>query len=219
MRAGAAVWLAWVAFGAACRNFVESPPRLVVTPPSLLFTGVSGATAPPRQALTVDAIGGELPWSASADVPWLSVSPPDATAPTVAWVSVDVAGLQSGSYAGRLTVTATPGLQMQATVPVTLTLGTAPSLSGRWAGGRDTVTIALTIVHVDTVLTGSGTLNPPLRNVRVVGSFRAPAIQLVLTAPDSSMTTFTGSLVDNNAMLGVLNGGRLSNLQLTIFRQ
>ena len=217
MRPARAVLLAW-AFGAACRNFGEPPAaRLAVSPPALLFSGVSGGSAPPRQVLSVDAIGGQLPWTASADVPWVSLSPTSAIAPSFAWVAVDVTGLQPGSYAGRISVTATSG--MAATVPVTLTLGAAPSLSGRWAGGKDTVTISLTITQVDTVLTGFGTLNPPLRSVRVAGSFRNPAIRLVLTAADSSVTTFTGSLVDNNAMLGVLNGGRLSNFQLTIFRQ
>jgi len=220
VRAGLAALLAWGAFGGACRNFGEPAPRLAVTPPSLAFTGVSGGNAPPRQALTVDAIGGgQLSWAASADVPWVSVSPASATAPTVAWVAADIAGLQAGSYAGRITVTTTSGEGMQATVPVTLALAAVVSLSGRWAGGQDTVTISLAITHVDTVLTGSGTLNPPLRAVGVIGSYVDPAVRLTLTASDSSVTTFTGSLVDNNAMLGVLNGGRLSNFQVTIFRQ
>jgi hypothetical protein len=220
MRAGLAALLAWGAAGGACRNFGEPVARLAVTPPALTFTGVAGGIAPPRQALTVDAIGGgTLPWVASADVSWISVSPASATAPTAVWVAADIAGLQAGSYVGRITVTTTAGRGMQASVPVTLALGPVVSLSGRWAGGRDTVTISLTISQVDTVLTGSGTLNPPLRAVGLVGSFRNPAVRLTLTAADSSVTTFTGSLVDDNAMLGVLNGGRLSNFQLTIFRQ
>jgi hypothetical protein len=213
------VLLAFVSVSGACRNFGEPAVRLGATPPALAFSGFVGGTAPPRQALTVDAIGGQLSWAASVNVPWLSVSPASATAPTVVWVAADIAGLQAGSYVGRITVTTTSGKGMQANVPVTLALGRVRSLSGRWAGGKDTVTISLTISQVDTVLTGSGTLNPPVRAVGLVGSFRDPAVRLTLTAADSSVTTFTGSLVDDNAMLGVLNGGRLSNFQLTIFRQ
>jgi len=108
---------------------------------------------------------------------------------------------------------------MQVTVPVTLGLSPVVSLNGRWVGGRDTVTLGLAIAQADTVITGSGTLNNPVRSVRVAGSFRDPSVRLTLTAADSSVTTFIGSLVDNNAMLGVLNGGRLSNFQLTVFRQ
>ena len=204
----------------ACRNFGEPAPRLVATPPALDFAGVAGGIAPPPQALTVDAIGsGTLPWVASADVPWISVSPPSATAPSLVWVAVDIAGLAAGSYLGRITVSTTSGDGMQATVPVTLALAPVVSLNGRWAGGKDTVAISLTLAHVDTLLTGSGTLNGPTRAVRVVGSYGDPAVRLTLTAPDSSVTTFSGSLVDNNTMSGVLNGGRLSNFQVTIFRQ
>ena len=108
---------------------------------------------------------------------------------------------------------------MKVTVPVTLGLSPVLSLNGRWAGEKDTVSISLRLVHVDTVLTGSGTLNGPATAVRVVGSFHDPAVRLTLTALDSSVTTFSGSLVDNNTMKGLLNGGRLSNFQVTIFRQ
>jgi len=167
----------------------------------------------------VDAIGGgTLPWVANSDVSWVAVSPPRATAPSLVWVAADIAGLPAGSYAGRITVTTTSGDGMEATVPVTLTLAPVSSLTGRWAGGKDTVAISLTLVHVDTVLTGSGTVQA-VRAVRVVGSYRAPAARLTLTAADSSVTTFTGSLVDNNTMSGILNGARLSNFQVTIFRQ
>ncbi len=221
MRAGSAVLLASGALMAACRNFGEPMPRLAVTPPSLAFNAVAGGTAPPLQALTVDAIGGQLSWNARADVPWVSVSPASATVPTFVWVAANIAGLQAGSYAGRVTVTTTAGESMQASVPVTLTLARAVSLTGRWGGGKDkdTVTIALTIAQADTLLTGFGTLNPRFRVVSVVGSYRDPAVRLTLTASDSSVTTFDGSLVDDNTLLGVLNGGGLSNFQLTILRQ
>ena len=81
------------------------------------------------------------------------------------------------------------------------------------------MTIALTVAQADTLLTGVGTLNPRFRAVSVVGSYRDPAVRLTFTASDLSVTTFDGSLVDDNTMLGVLNGGGLSNFQLTIVRQ
>jgi len=221
MRAALDILLAGVAVAgaAACRNLGEPAVRLTATPPALAFVGVAGGIAPPRQALTVDAVGGELPWVAHADVPWVSVSPARATAPSLVWVAADIASLPAGNYTGRITVTTTSGEGMEVTVPVTLALSPVLSLSGRWAGGKDTVSISLSMVHVDTVLTGTGTLNGPATAVRVVGSYHAPAVRLTLTAADSSVTTFNGSLVDNNTMSGILSGGRLSNFQVTIFRQ
>ena len=222
MRAALGVLFAGMAVAAvvACRNLGEPAPRLAATPPAVAFAAVTGGMSPPPQALTVDAIGGgTLPWEASADVPWVSVSPARATAPSLVWVAADIASLPVGNYTGRITVTTTSGDEMKVTVPVTLALSPVLSLNGRWAGEKDTVSISLRLVHVDTVLTGSGTLNGPATAVRVVGSFHDPIVRLTLTALDSSVTTFSGSLVDNNTMKGLLNGGRLSNFQVTIFRQ
>ena len=216
MRAALTVLLAVV----ACRNIGEPAPRLAITPPALAFAGVAGGIGPPRQAIIVDAIGGgTLQWVASADVPWVSMSPPRATAPSLVWVVADITGLAAGSYEGRITVAGTSENGMKATIAVTLALGSAASLSGRWAGGKDTVALSLSLAQMDTLLTGSGTLNPPLQTVGVTGSFRDPGVRLTLTAADSSVTTFIGSLVDKNTMKGLLNGGRISNVQVTIFRQ
>jgi len=207
--------------GYSCRNLGgPPPPRLVVSPPSLAFTGVAGGIGPPRQPLTVDAIGtGWLTWAASADVPWLSVSPASDTAPAVTWVAVLVPGLQPGAYAGHLTIETTSGPFMRVPVPVTLDLAPVLSLTGRWAGATDTVTVALTIAQTDTIVAGSGTLNPPLTSVSVAGTYRHPSVRLTLRAPDSTVTTFSGSLVNENAITGVLDGGRLSSYPITVFRQ
>lgn len=207
--------------GVSCRNFGgPPPPQLAVTPSSLGFSGVAGGIGPPRQALTVDAIGtGRLTWAASADVPWLSVSPARDTAPAVAWVAALVPGLQPGAYAGHLTIETTSGPFMQVSVPVTLDLGPTVSLTGRWAGTGDTVAVGLTITQTDTIVTGSGTLNPPLTSVSITGTYRHPNVLLTLRAPDSAVTTFSGSLVDENAITGVLDGGRLSSYPITVFRQ
>src|SRR5438552_12306896 len=132
----------------ACRNLGEPAPRLAATPPAVAFTSVTGGMAPPPQALTVDAIGGgTLPWVASANVPWVSVSPARATAPSLVWVAADIASLPAGNYTGRIIVTTTSGDEMRVTVPVTLALSPVLSLNGRWAGGKDTVSISLSLVQ------------------------------------------------------------------------
>jgi hypothetical protein len=215
--------VAMTALTGACRNFGGPPPPLLaVSPPALAFTDVAGGVGPPLQALTVDAIGvggGQLRWTSSADVSWITVTPPSDTAPAVAWVGAVVTGLNPGKYTGQLTISATSGPAQGATVPVTLTVVPAVSLAGRWAGATPTVALSFVISTTDTVVSGSGTLNPPLTPVAVTGVYRAPNVSLRLTAPDMTVTTFTGSLVNENAIAGVLNGGGLAGFAITVFRQ
>ncbi len=215
-RAGALLLLA------ACRNFGEPPLHLAVSPPALTFTGLAGGIGPPAQALIVDAIGGSggrVSWAASADVPWLAVAPTSDTAPALAWVTVRVPGLASGVHTGSLTVETTEP-RMQVSVPVTLALASAVSLTGRWTGATSTVALTLAIAQTDSTVTGTGTLSPPLASVRVTGLFRTPqdSVALQLTG-DSLAATFSGSLVDENTIRGVLDGGGLSRYPLTVFRQ
>ena len=219
MKVGLVVSLIYTVSGAACRNFEERPPpRLLVTPPALAFSGLAGGIGPPRQALTVDMIGvGALTWAAHGDVPWLALTPASDSAPAVAWVTALSAGLAPGSYTGTITITATSG-SGQAVIPVTFMLASTVSLSGRWVGG-DSATLALTLTQTDTVLGGTGTLHPPATSVSAAGFFRTPSVTLALRAPDSTVTMFTGSLVDENTVRGTLSGGRFASYAITLLRQ
>jgi len=211
---------ALLAAGLGCRNFGEPIPSLSVSPPSLVFSGAADGQSPPTRALTIDQLGsGTLTWTAESDVPWLSVSPPSDTAPAVAWVSVTTVGLAVGSYTGTLTVSSETAANRSVAVPVTLVLGTNLSLTGRWVGVSDSVNLALTLAESNGDLTGWGNFYPPLRTVTVTGAYRSPAVSLTLTEQDSTATNFTGSMVGPNAVLGTLNGGRLSNVRIAIFRQ
>jgi Viral BACON domain len=204
-----------------CRNFGEPPPpSLTASPPSLSFSGAADGQSPPTQALTVDQLGtGRLTWTARTDAPWLSVSPASDTAPAVAWVAVTAAGLAAGTYTGTITLASPGAANRQDSVPVTLTLGANLSLAGRWVGTSDSVNLALTLEQSGASVAGSGTFYPPLRALTVTGTYRSPAVALTLTAQDSTVTTFTGSLVGDNAILGTLNGPGLSGVQIAVFRQ
>lgn len=207
--------------GSGCRNFGEpSPPSLTASPPSLSFTGAADGQSPPTQPLTIDQLGtGRLAWTVQTDAPWLSVSPASDTVPSFAWVAVTTVGLAAGSYNGTITLSSTEAANRQVSVPVTLTLGTNLPLSGRWVGASDSVNLALILVQSNAAVTGSGSFYPPLRTLTVTGTYQSPAVSLTLTAQDSSVTTFTGSLVGDNAILGTLNGPGLSGVQIAVFRQ
>ena len=98
---------------------------LSVVPASLDFRMQAGGTAPPAQGLRIESVsGGELNWTAgvaTAVGTWLSISPATGSTPASLQVSVNPAGLASGSYSGSVTVRSS-GAAQSVTVPVNLTI-------------------------------------------------------------------------------------------------
>ncbi|WP_413450013.1 metallophosphoesterase family protein [Georgenia phoenicis] len=115
-----------------------SGARSTVTAAFTVLNGDPVLTAHPRQ-IAVELAPGEtarsdltvrmsdrsaVPLTASADVPWLTVSPVTATTPGELAVVVDTAGLATGTHAGAVTIRA-PG-QDAVVVPVELRLEWPP---------------------------------------------------------------------------------------------
>lgn len=99
---------------------------LVPSPVSFTFTAQQGPSgtptpAPPAQALNVTS-GGATQFTASASSPgnWLSVSPASGTAPQNVTVTINPAGLATGTFAGTVTLSSSSAPTV--TVPVTLTI-------------------------------------------------------------------------------------------------
>jgi hypothetical protein len=89
----------------------EHQAAMHISPAVLSFTAADGRNPTSSQKITLSNSGGQaMNWSASADVPWLSVSPPAMTvAPSTfvtAQVSVASRNLLPGTYTGTLTFTA-----------------------------------------------------------------------------------------------------------------
>jgi hypothetical protein len=103
------------------------PAILRVSPTNLSFSSEEGRDPPSQMVQVTNVGGGTLIWSASADQPWIKVSPSSGATPSTVAVSVSVTGLTAGSYSGRITITA-PGAQ-PVIVVVTLTLTPRPSPS------------------------------------------------------------------------------------------
>jgi len=103
---------------------------LNVTPTSLTFNAIAGASSPPAQTIRVtNSTSRALTWTAADNAAWLSLSP---TSGSVAAgqnmnlsVSVSLAGLAAGTYNG--TVTVTPQTGAPVTVSVRLTVTAAPT--------------------------------------------------------------------------------------------
>jgi len=105
---------------------LAAPAALLATPAALDFTVVPGQ---PATAVATVALAGPhvVTWTASADVPWLEVTPAG-TLPGVATVAVRIADLPPGPQAGTLTFTGTSddGLALTCSVPVQASLSAQP---------------------------------------------------------------------------------------------
>ena len=111
---------------------VTALPNITVTPTTLTFTVPMGSPAPAAQNVMVTSTGPDFMFTAAAATSnnsgnWLSVTPASGMTPATLSVSVNSAGLATGTYMGTVTVTAAGTGNSPQTVMVTLTV-TAPVL-------------------------------------------------------------------------------------------
>jgi Viral BACON domain len=100
---------------------VVPPPAIVLSPGSMSFVAVIGQPAPPSQALgVVNAGQGSFSWTSSTDSSWLIASPGSGSTPGVTNVSVNVAGLSTGTYTGHVIVSANGIANSPQSIPVTV---------------------------------------------------------------------------------------------------
>jgi hypothetical protein len=91
---------------------------------SLRFTATAGGDNPLFQPIHITNIGaGSLNWSASTDVPWLSVGPASGVAPSILTAYVSTPGLLAGTYSGAIMISAAGAANSPVYIPVTLSLG------------------------------------------------------------------------------------------------
>jgi glucose/arabinose dehydrogenase len=99
------------------------PPLLTVTPSSLSFSGTAGGAGPASKTLSViNAGSGALPFTATDDATWLSVSPASGSAPADLTVAVNTAGLAAGTYTGTVRVESAGVSGSPKLIAVTLTV-------------------------------------------------------------------------------------------------
>jgi hypothetical protein len=105
---------------------------LKATPTSLAFTSTVGAADPAPQTVTINACGQADKWSAttSANSAWLSVRPTSGAIAQNGTQDITVAAtsqkLAAGSYQGQIVLS---NGSVQVTIPVTLTIQSAPQLA------------------------------------------------------------------------------------------
>lgn len=99
------------------------PARLQVEPAALTFSAVQGGSNPSAQRVLVsNSTASASVWRATANAPWLEVSPGGGETPALLRIGVDGTGLPAGTYTGHVTVTADSIEGSPQTIDVTLTV-------------------------------------------------------------------------------------------------
>lgn len=102
-------------------------PTIAISLDRLEFQATLGGPYPAPKTLEItNAGGGTLDWTATADQPWIKLSPTQGRAPSSLTVSVEIAGLAVGTYSGRITITAPGATNSPQIVAITLRI-TAPA--------------------------------------------------------------------------------------------
>jgi hypothetical protein len=105
-------------------------PTLWAVPGSLSFNYQMGLNPPAPQALSLTSYPpGQTITATASGGTWLSVNTAGKTTPTTALVAVHPAGLVSGTYQGKITVTSSTAGASPITVPVTLVVSIPQSIS------------------------------------------------------------------------------------------
>jgi len=138
-------------------------PVLSVTPSSLSDNAQQGDTAKKTKTLNVSNTGGgTLPWSVTTDTTWLSVAPNGGTGAGSITVTLNPAGLATGTHTGHVTVTSAGATGSPAQITVTFTLTPPPQLAVTPSARTDTAFVGSTAPKTFAIgisNAGGGTLN------------------------------------------------------------
>jgi hypothetical protein len=105
-----------------------APASLTVSSSALSFTGTVNSSNPSAQSVSISNAGGvAMPWTATSNSAWLTVSPASGTNSGTLSVAVNTTGLAVNTYNGAITVDA--GTAGAKTVAVALTVSNAPSMT------------------------------------------------------------------------------------------
>ncbi len=114
----------------ACAEPISSsPPAITVGPSNLSFEAQLGESNPASQTLSLwNSGGGTLSWSASGNADWLILSPGSGSSSGEIdniTLSVDISGMDVGSYAAVIAISASEATNIPPTVAVNLTINPA----------------------------------------------------------------------------------------------
>ena len=101
----------------------SSPPNVLsVAPPSLTFSSPIGVNPPSQTFMISNGGGAGMVWTVAKDATWLTVTPTSGTDNASLVVSVNVAGLSTGTQFATITVSAPGATGSPFAIPVSLSL-------------------------------------------------------------------------------------------------
>ncbi len=199
---------------------VSTQPLISVSPASLTYNyQVNGAT-PAAQNVTVTSTSGSLPFSISATTttggPWLSVPSGGISGNATPFaVSVNPAGLATGTYNGTVTVTASGAANGSVQIPVTLKVANDPllTLSANGCSLPAFQSCSLTFASQ------TGQAQPPVQSIKISSTTGAQLSYTVTSSATSCggnwlqfFSPTTGN-TDTNLLVGVNTTGVPANTQ------
>ena len=124
------------------RTVITSTTGYTVSPGSLTFSATSGSGVSTEQSITLSGTLQGIPFTASANAPWIRVNPASGTMPNRVQVSVDPTTLAAGNYSGSVRISA-PGANPP-TVDVAVSLSLTSAQPPRISLGSATLAFSLT---------------------------------------------------------------------------
>ena len=189
------------------------PATLSVNATGLFFKSYfgSGQSAAQRIAIRNSGDGG-LTWSATADQPWIGVSPAGGATPANLDVTVDATGLSAGQYSGQITVTAAGAASSPQLIAVNLLIPPAvpPRIDIDGNNSYDALTDGLMIVRYLFGLSGAaltdGAIGPMA--TRTVPTDIVQFLDSIRTALDVDANGQSDALTDGLMLIRYLSGLR-----------
>jgi subtilase family serine protease len=121
-----------------------TPTSILLSATHASFAYTLGASAPASQTVTVSENPSALPWTASSNASWLTVSPASGAGSETLVLGIHTSGLSAQTYNGAVTVTAPGATNSPQTISVVLTVKAAgtkpPPATGRPTGNIGALT-------------------------------------------------------------------------------
>lgn len=158
---------------------VAAQPNLTVSPGNLSFSFQQGGAAPAAKQLSVGSTASSLSFTAQASSTgnWLSVTPGSGSTNGTLSVSVNTNGLAPGTYNGTVMVSSTGAGNSPLSVPVSLTVTSAPTLS-----------VSPSQLSFNYLI---GAANPTSQSISVAANTATPAVSFTAAASGGAWLTVT----------------------------